>query len=328
MYVSVIIVTFNRFESLQLVLRALSQQTYADFEVIVVDDGSTDNTSTVAMFEFPFKLTYVKQSNRGATMARNLGATRAQGDLLIFIDDDIELASEAIAVLVKQHRQQTQSIIVGTLLAGVPADTGGNGERIKLDFVSSTTALQMQESPVPIDFVECFTGLLSVRRSHFFTLGKFQDPTGGWPNWDDVDFGYRAYRAGYRILRSTAARAIHHDAAATSLHRTAERWYKASKSAVKLFQKYPEIQPHVPMLGDKTPIVWGKDPLSLISRKLLRHLASSRPALASVEQLVRRLEQYYPSPVLLRPLYRWVNGGYMFRGYREGLRELQRAEGK
>lgn len=41
------------------------------------------------------------------------------------------------------------------------------------------------------------TGLIAIKKSDFFGLGMFQDPTGGWPNWDDVDFGYRAVKVGF-----------------------------------------------------------------------------------------------------------------------------------
>ena len=75
------------------------------------------------------------------------------------------------------------------------------------------------------------------------------------------------------------------------------------------------------MFHDKTPIAWGQDSPRLIVRKLARHVASSRPALWGLERIVRVLEQRYPSPSLLRPLYRWVIGGYIFQGYREGLKD-------
>jgi len=65
-------------------------------------------------------------------------------------------------------------------------------------------------------------------------------------------------------------------------------------------------------------------PCHPIARKLARHVASARPVPWGLERIVSVLEQRYPSPKLLRPLYRWVIGGYIFRGYREGLREGHR----
>jgi hypothetical protein len=76
------------------------------------------------------------------------------------------------------------------------------------------------------------------------------------------------------------------------------------------------------MFYDKTPITWGQDPPPLIARKLARALASSRPALRSMEEIVHALEKRYPTSTLLPPLYRYIVGGYTFQGYREGLNEF------
>jgi len=75
------------------------------------------------------------------------------------------------------------------------------------------------------------------------------------------------------------------------------------------------------MYEDKTPIAWHSDPPRLIVRKLARMAASTRPSVWAMEHLVRLLEHSYPSPTLLRPLYRWIIGAYIYQGYRQGLRE-------
>src|SRR3990172_2174413 len=73
---SVIIPTYNRREQLLKCLRALQAQSILpqEFEVIVIDDGSTDNTETAVRSEgFPFSLKYLRQDHQGPGMARNLG---------------------------------------------------------------------------------------------------------------------------------------------------------------------------------------------------------------------------------------------------------------
>jgi hypothetical protein len=73
------------------------------------------------------------------------------------------------------------------------------------------------------------------------------------------------------------------------------------------------------MFHDKTPITWRKDSLRLIARKAVRSLASTRAALWCMERVVGALEKRRPTPSILIPLYRYIIGGHIFRGYREGM---------
>jgi glycosyltransferase involved in cell wall biosynthesis len=315
--VSVIIPTHNRAGLLPLMLRAVAQQTYPSqqMEVIVVDDGSTDDTPNVVKTFTELQLKCVTHTNQGATLARNLGAQQATGQWLVFMDDDIELLPGSIAALLDTLAGTQQTVVVGTLLADDRMEsTGGLEVKTIPGEPPSTTDI------TAIPATRCFTGLLGIRRQDFIDLGMFQDPTGGWPNWDDVDFGYRAHRAGYRLLRNRKAEAIHHDLAATNLKAAASRWYRASQSAVRLIQKYPDLYNSLPMFHDKTPIRWGRDPRRLVLRKLARQIVSSKASILSLFALNRLLEALHLSSELLNVIRRWIIGGYVYRGIREGLK--------
>jgi glycosyltransferase involved in cell wall biosynthesis len=320
MKISIVIPTYNRYEQLRNTLAAIARQTFPleALEVIVVDDGSVDNTHDIQQIEFPFRLVYIVESNNGATCARNTGAQRSNGEVLVFMDDDIELLPDCLTILVRQHTLYSKAIVLGTLL---PAPKNGADDAV-CGRAKSAGQMPDTDENIPVPFSECFTGLLSIRSSDFFCLGMFQDPSGGWPNWDDVDFGYRAHLAGYRILRNRNALAIHHDYTVGNISGAARRWYRASQSAVRLFQKFPEIRSCIPMYRDKTPIDWSTDSPRLIARKLARKAASSWPVLHGMERVARLLEERFPSTFLLRPLYRWISGGYMYQGYNEALKEL------
>ena len=85
--VSVVIPTYNRAEWLGNTLRSVLKQTFIDFELIVVDDGSTDDTENVVQ-SFP-RVQYVRlQENRGVSGARNTGLSRAVGRYICFLDSD------------------------------------------------------------------------------------------------------------------------------------------------------------------------------------------------------------------------------------------------
>ncbi len=321
--ISVIIPTYNRKDPVLRALDSLSRQTLPPeaYEVIIVDDGSPDDASFLEGRDYPFTLRRIRQPNRGATAARNYGAQQSAGEILVFMDDDVVVAPGALEALANACARHRKTVALGALEQRCP-----DGASLYARFGNELPPVpETANGDAVLPFAECNTQLLAVKRDDFFEIGMLQDPTGGrgWPNWDDVDFGYRAHLHGFRLVRCAAAAGEHRDYSLAALDIAARRWERACKSAVWLFQTHPGLQPHIPMLADKTPIAWGHDSPALIARKLARYVASSRPVLATLERAVRMLERYLPAPVLLRPLYRWVNGGYMFRGYRAGLRALK-----
>ncbi|MBI5571567.1 MAG: glycosyltransferase [Desulfomonile tiedjei] len=94
--VSAIIPTYDRAGVVERAIRSVLDQTFRDFELIVVDDGSRDGTTEV-LSRFDDRLTAVFQENRGVSAARNAGITRAQGELLAFLDSDDEWLPNKLA---------------------------------------------------------------------------------------------------------------------------------------------------------------------------------------------------------------------------------------
>lgn len=88
--VSVIIPCYNHAHFLPHALRSVLAQTYADWESVIVDDGSTDNTHEVALAFQDSRIRYLYQENKGLSAARNVGIRAAQGQFLAFLDADDE----------------------------------------------------------------------------------------------------------------------------------------------------------------------------------------------------------------------------------------------
>ena len=87
--ISVIIPTYNRAPYLALTLAGFAQQTIKDWELILLDDGSTDETRTVAeSFSTQLNIVYIRQDNAGRSAARNHALQVATGDIILFSDDD------------------------------------------------------------------------------------------------------------------------------------------------------------------------------------------------------------------------------------------------
>ena len=320
-FVSVIIPTYNRAESLRRTLDSLALQAYPTdrFEVIVVDDGSTDDTAAIARERFAFPLRYVRQVNQGDAAARNNGALSSMADTLLFVDDDITVEPDFIANITQTLGTHDRAIVLGNLLPGTGQPAPFQSARLSAGSDDQNTEV--------IHFSECLSGFLAVCRPHYLEIGMMQGLTGRGPDaWCDVDFAYRAHLLGFAFRRSLGAVGYHHDAASASLAVACRRSEHVSQSAVLLFHKYPDLPPHIPMFRDKTPISLRNDPPRLILRKAARAVTAWRPVLWGMERLAGLLERAAPRPALLRPLYRWIISSYIYRGYREGLRKYGPAE--
>ena len=323
--ISVIIPTYNRKDSLLRTLDSLGQQTFPmdRLVVVVVDDGSTDDTQTIASQQFPFTFRYVQQKNQGATAARNYGATISQSEILVFIDDDVTISPQTLEAFAETCGQRTKVLAMGT----INKRSSVNASVYTPVVLTMADHSLIADDDVEFHFIDCNSELLACKRRDFFDIGMFQDPTvgHGWPNWDDVDFGYRAHLNGFRLLGTSKAIAEHWDHSISNRTTACQRFYRAGRSSVWLFKRHPDLQTLIPMLYDKTPLAWGQDSPLLIARKLARHLVSSPPVLGSMVKLVSILEQHYPSPVVLRRLYCLLRGANLLLGYRESLREFRLA---
>lgn len=106
--VSVIIPTYNRSDRIEKSIKSVLDQTYNNFEIIVVDDGSTDNTKAIVTSINDSRIRYIYQENAGACVARNLGINTARGEYIAFQDsDDLWVKTKLekqVAVLEKEKR--------------------------------------------------------------------------------------------------------------------------------------------------------------------------------------------------------------------------------
>jgi len=100
MLVSVIIPVYNRRDLLAKCLESVTAQRYDDWEVVVVDDGSTEDVAT-DLDPGDSRIRYVRQENAGPSVARNRGVENARGEALLFLDSDDVLLPDALSVLVE-----------------------------------------------------------------------------------------------------------------------------------------------------------------------------------------------------------------------------------
>jgi len=234
-FLSVVIPTYNRCESLRVTLEALKRQdaVAGDFEVIVVSDGSTDGTDALlaqwAAEPLPFQLRPFSQPNAGPARARNRGVKEASGEVIVFIDDDVEPRPECLEAHARRHRHEEKLVLIGPMSPD-PALDGQEAVWIAWEhamllkqYESWANGLWAEEACGPNNF---YTGNASVRRNLVLAVGGFDE---GFARQEDVELATRIERSCGAFFRF--------DSTPAALHRpvrTFESWLRVPYSYGKL----------------------------------------------------------------------------------------------
>jgi hypothetical protein len=175
----------------------------------------------------------------------------------------------------------------------------------------------------PASLADCSSNNLALSRAHFQALGGWHDVFGDGPTlWGDVEFGYRAWKEGFRFVWVPAARLYHRDRHVENLQAASRRAQHIGRTVHFLYQRHPEIAGHFDTFQDKEPLNLTSDPPAVLVHKLFHVVTALPPVLWSMERLAAVLESIRPNSRGLARLYRWIVSAYLFRGYRLGRREL------
>jgi peptidoglycan/xylan/chitin deacetylase (PgdA/CDA1 family)/glycosyltransferase involved in cell wall biosynthesis len=217
---------------------ALAAQTDSDFEVIVVDDGSGDGTAAVLReLETPFPLTVIEQENRGAGAARNAGAEVARGELLLFLDDDMEADTRLLAEHDRSHRDGAE-VVLGDL--PLHPDSPSNLLSAGVGLWTRTRRERLTAPGAEIGLGELLTGQISISRANYERVGGFDASftREGLFGGEDSDFGYRVYRSGLRIAFNPDAISYQYYDVDPMLY--LRRAFEGGRSEQELTIKHPE----------------------------------------------------------------------------------------
>lgn len=235
--ISVVIPTHDRGASVCRTLEALARQEGAgDFEVIVVADGCTDDTAErVRACRPSYPLTLVEQPASGANEARMRGADLARGELLVFLDDDVEPAPGCLAGHARAHREHETALVVGANPPALEQATGLFAQGLRKWWVD---LFRLLGTPgYRKSYRDVLTGNMSIARALFRGLGGFDPAFRGAA--EDWEFGLRAIRSGVRIVYAPDAASCHHED--PDLERYFRRVRNEGKADVQLARMYPEL---------------------------------------------------------------------------------------
>lgn len=185
-FISVIIPNYNGRATIGKCLEAAFASSYRDFEVIVVDDCSTDD-STETIGRFPCTLIRL-DSHSGASAARNAGARNGKGEILFFIDADCLMMQDTLALVAEAYKGYPKAVIGGTYTRVSCDDTFFSA--FQSIFVNYSETKRREP-----DYIA--THALAIDRGTFEESGGFSETF--LPILEDVEFSHRLKRSGYRL---------------------------------------------------------------------------------------------------------------------------------
>lgn len=174
--VSVIIPTFNRAATISAAIESVFQQTYREIEVIVVDDGSTDETPEV-LRRFEDRVRVFRQPNAGPSSARNRGIAAARGSLLAFLDSDDVWLPEKIEWQVELFVHANNRISCCVCNATLTDASGDYGTSFEVAGVATTVESGYWMNPARVLATRflLFNQVMVVRRDAMERIGGFRD---------------------------------------------------------------------------------------------------------------------------------------------------------
>ena len=186
--ISVVIPVYNGAGTLGACLESVYRSAFSDFEVVVVDDGSVDDSAAVAK-SFPCTLLPLAKHS-GAATARNLGARECRGPILFFLDSDILIRPQTLGVVARAFSERAD---LDALFGSYAKECVPSGFFSRYKNLVHHHAHQTSD-PEAVTFC---TGFGAVRREVFHRLGGF-DPRQRF--LEDIEFGHRLHLHGHRIL--------------------------------------------------------------------------------------------------------------------------------
>lgn len=212
-FASVIVPNYNGARHLPIVLNALRRQTFRDFEVIVVDDASQDESVALVEANYPDVRLIVNRRNAGFVRSCNTGAAAARGHMIVLLNNDTEPEPTWLEELVKTFVAHPRAAMVASkLLLFDRRDTlHTTGDMLGVDGIPRNRGIwerdEGQYDAAQTIFSGC-GGATAYRREVWEALGGFDEDF--WMYLEDVDFGFRAQLAGWEAVFAPRARVYHH----------------------------------------------------------------------------------------------------------------------
>jgi len=238
MYSTVVIPTYNRIDVLKNTFRYWENQTVKDFEILIIDDNSTDGTQEVISDyskKSSIKITLIRNDvNKGSADGRNKGLLCTNSDVVIYTDDDAFPSPYFIESHLKYHKKWDNAIVRGPIInfsdfSTIQSLTSSFFENSRKDF-----SLEIIRNLLVYLFgysgnYFC-TANVSIRREVALKAGLFNLD---FKRWQDTEFGYRLRKLGIRRFFDFNAFVLHYK---KSLSDPFKHYYNEGIYAAKLLK--------------------------------------------------------------------------------------------
>ncbi len=322
---SIIISTYNRREALIETLKALSVQRVLreSYEVVVVDDGSTDGTwDAVKAITLPCAIQVFRHpTNQGVSAGRNLAIQNARGRYLILLSDDLIVPEDFLAIHIETLKRFPGYWIVGGFrqlpsLRGSPF--GRYLEDLEESFTEARKVRTIERNIWELNLPTARN--LSLPREDLERTGLFDEQFR--VTCEDQDLAHRARQVGIGFLYNEQITCLHNDQAG-DLARYCRFQRRGAHDTVRLCAKYPDVHGGSPLISANGYLTLRQSPI-LWAKKLAKRVLSTGAVMAVLFRVVAISERAYLPERALRRLYRLLIGLSIFRGWRDGLETLER----
>lgn len=230
---SLIIPVYNRPDEVDELLESLTRQHFQDFEVLVVEDGSSvPCESVVDRYATSLDIHYLKKANSGPGQTRNFGAERSRGEYLLILDSDCVLPPNYLDAIEAELQKE-------------PADAFGGPDRAHESFTRVQKAINyamtsffttggIRGGKKKMDKFYPRSFNMGIRREIYQDLGGFSKMRFG----EDIDFSIRIFKAGYRCRLFPDAWVWHKRR--TDWRKFFKQVYNSGIARINLYKKYPE----------------------------------------------------------------------------------------
>lgn len=272
---SIIVPVFNRPDEVDELLSSLLNQTFTDFEVLIVEDGSQKPCDEVCnKYADRLDLHYFMKPNSGPGQSRNYGAERAKGEYLLILDSDVVLPKGYLNTIEEELKRE-------------PADAFGGPDAAHESFTDTQKAISysmtsffttggIRGGKKKLDKFYPRSFNMGIRRDVYMELEGFSKMRFG----EDIDFSIRIFKAGKRCRLFPEAWVWHKRR--TDFRKFYRQVYNSGIARINLYKKYPESLKLVHLL----PMVFTVGIIFLVLLLCIGLFFSFAPSLSSASKAI------------------------------------------